>query len=135
MLFRSDSDVLATCAAVVGDGLPADAGQDSYSILPALLNPSLDQPIRAAIVHHSGNGLFAIRQGPWKLILGLGSGGFTAPAQVKPKPGGPQGQLYNLQDDPGEQKNLWAEQPEIVARLTTLLERYQQQGYSRPMER
>jgi len=129
------TDVLATCAAVVGDTLPADAGQDSYSILPALLNPSLDQPIRAAIEHHSGNGLFAIRQGPWKLILGLGSGGFTAPAQVKPKPGGPQGQLYNLQDDPGEQKNLWAEQPEIVARLTTLLERYQQQGYSRPMER
>jgi arylsulfatase A len=127
------TDVLATFAAVVGDPLPADAGQDSYNLLPALLNPGLDKPIREATVHHSGNGMFAIRQGPWKLIQGLGSGGFTAPAQVKPKPGGPQGQLYNLQDDPAEEKNLWLERPEIVERLTALLERYTQQGYSRPM--
>jgi arylsulfatase A len=127
------TDMLATFAAVVGNSLPAGAGHDSYNILPALLNPDLEKPIREATVHHSGNGVFAIRQGPWKLIQGLGSGGFTAPAQVKPKPGGPQGQLYNLQDDPGEQKNLWLEEPEIVARLAALLERYQQQGYSRPM--
>ena len=83
-------------------------------------------------MHHSGNGVFAIRQGPWKLIQGLGSGGFTAPAQIKPTPGGPQGQLYNLQDDPAEQKNLWTEHPEIVNRLTALLEQYKQEGYSRP---
>ncbi|MCL5280797.1 MAG: arylsulfatase [Planctomycetes bacterium] len=127
------TDMLATCAAIVGDSLPAGAGQDSYNILPALLNPGLENPIREATVHHSGNGVFAIRQGPWKLIEGLGSGGFTAPAQVKPKPGGPQGQLYNLQDDPGEQKNLWLQEPEIVERLAALLERYKQQGYSRPI--
>jgi arylsulfatase A-like enzyme len=127
------TDMLATFAAVIGDSLPANTGQDSYNILPVLLNPDLEKPIREATVHHSGNGVFAIRQGPWKLIQGLGSGGFTAPAQVKPKPGGPQGQLYNLQDDPGEQKNLWLEKPEIVERLTALLERYKQQGYSRPM--
>ncbi len=127
------TDLLATCAAAVGDTLPRDAGQDSYNILPAMLDPELKGPIREATVHHSGNGLFAIRVGPWKLILGLGSGGFTAPPQVKPEPGGPQGQLYDLQDDPGEQKNLWLDRPEIVQRLTTLLERYQQQGYSRSM--
>jgi arylsulfatase A len=126
------TDLIATFAAVVGDTLPADAGQDSYNMLPALLNPGRDRPIREAIVNHSGNGMFAIRQGPWKLIEGLGSGGFTAPAHVEPKPGGPQGQLYNLQDDPGEQTNLWLQKPEIVARLTALLERYQEQGYSRP---
>lgn len=127
------TDLLATWAAILGDPLPADAGQDSYNILPALLDPSLDKPIREATVHHSGNGIFALRQGPWKLIQGLGSGGFTAPAQVKPKPGGPQGQLYNLEDDPSEQKNLWAEHPEIVERLGALLERYKQQGHSRPV--
>ena len=113
--------------------LPRDAGEDSYNILPALLNPDLEKPIREATVHHSGNGMFAIRQGSWKLVQGLGSGGFTAPAQIKPQPGGLEGQLYNLQDDPAEQKNLWAEHPEIVKRLTALLERYKQQGYSRPI--
>jgi hypothetical protein len=89
--------------------------------------------MREATVHHSGNGLFAIRQGPWKLITGLGSGGFTAPRQIQPKPGGPAGQLYNLAEDPGEQQNLWAEQTDVVKRLTALLERYQQQGHSRPI--
>jgi arylsulfatase A-like enzyme len=127
------TDLLATFAAVVGAPLPADAGQDSYDILPAMLNPGLEEPIREATVHHSGNGLFAIRQGPWKLIPGLGSGGFTAPQQVAPQPGRPEGQLYHLDQDPGEQKNLWAEHPEIVERLSALLERYKQQGYSRPM--
>ncbi len=127
------TDVLATFAAVVGDTLPNDAGPDSYNILPAMLNPDLKEPIREATVHHSGSGMFAIRQGPWKLVQGLGSGGFTAPQRIKPTPGGPEGQLYNLDDDPGEQKNLWAEQPEIVKRLSSLLERYRQQGYSRPM--
>jgi len=127
------TDLMATFTAAVGDTLPANAGQDSYNMLPAMQNPGLEEPVREATVHHSGNGVFAIRQGPWKLIDGLGSGGFTAPAQVKPQPGGPQGQLYNLQDDPAEQNNLWLEKPEIVARLTALLEQYRQQGYSRPM--
>ena len=98
-----------------------------------MLNPHLKTPIREAIVHHSLQGMFAIRQGPWKLIQGRGSGGFTAPARIKPKPGEPQGQLYNLENDPTEQHNLWAERPEIVQRLSALLERYKQQGHSRPM--
>ena len=127
------TDMLATFAAVVGSSLPKDTGQDSYDILPAMLNPAFKISIREATVHHSGRGMFAIRQGPWKLVQGLGSGGFTPPREIKPKLGEPEGQLYNLNDDPGEQKNLWAGQPEIVKRLSDLLERYKQQGYSRPM--
>jgi arylsulfatase A len=127
------TDLLATCAAVIGAPLPADAGPDSFSLLPLLREPARATPVREATVHHSADGMFAIRQGPWKLILGLGSGGFTAPARFQPKPGGPQGQLYNLAEDPGEQKNLWAEEPEVVKRLTALLERHQQQGHSRPI--
>lgn len=127
------TDLMATCAAVVGDAVPDDAGQDSTNILPAMLDPGLDRPLREAVVHHSLQGMFAIRQGPWKLIQGRGSGGFTAPRKIQPKPGEPKGQLYNLDNDPSEQNNLWAERPEIVARLTALLERYKQQGHSRPM--
>jgi len=127
------TDTLTTLATVVGESLPQEAGPDSYNVLLAMLNPDLNTPIREATIHHSGNGMFAIRQGRWKLIQGLGSGGFTAPQRVKPKPGGPEGQLYNLDDDPGEQKNLWAEYPEIVKHLSALLERYKQQGYSRPV--
>jgi arylsulfatase A-like enzyme len=126
-------DLLATCAAVVGDKLSPETGPDSYNILPAMLDPALKEPIREATVHHSINGTFAIRQGPWKLVQRLGTGGFTPPQQIEPKPGGPEGQLYHLQDDPGERRNLWMERPDVVKRLAALLERYRQQGYSRPL--
>jgi arylsulfatase A len=127
------TDLLATCAAIVGAELPDNAGEDSYNILPALLGQKLAKSIREAVVHHSGSGMFAIRQGKWKLELGLGSGGFSTPRSVKPKPGGPAGQLYNLKEDLAESRNLWNEHLEIVERLTNLLEKYKQQGYSRPM--
>jgi arylsulfatase A-like enzyme len=126
------NDVLATCAAILGDKLPDNVGEDSISILPALLGEQLDKPLREATVHHSGSGLFAIRQANWKLIDDLGSGGFTAPRTEKPQPGGPTGQLYNLVDDPTEQKNLFQEKLEIVAKLKALLERYKEKGRSRP---
>jgi len=84
-------------------------------------------------VHHSSSGVFCIRQGKWKLILGRGSGGFSKPKVIKPKPGEPEGQLYNMEEDLAESRNLWNEHPEIVERLTSLLEKYKQQGYSRPI--
>ena len=125
------TDFLATCAAVVGSRLPDDAGEDSYNILPALLGRTLHQPIREATVHHSVSGVFAIRKGDWKLILGRGSAGFSSPRVIKPKPGEATGQLYNLADDPSESKNLFLDRPKVVARLNSLLQKYKQQGHSR----
>ena len=76
--------------------------------------------------------MFSVRQGRWKLILGLGSGGFSDPKQLDPEPGGPEGQLYDMESDPQEQKNLWSEQPDVVESLTAILTRYQESGRSRP---
>jgi arylsulfatase A-like enzyme len=87
--------------------------------------------MRDAIVNHSGNGVFAIRQGDWKLIQGLGSGGFTAPARVQPTPDGPKGQLYNLAEDISETNNLYLTNPDVVARLTALLEQCRQRTSTR----
>ncbi|HEY7308890.1 MAG TPA: arylsulfatase [Gemmataceae bacterium] len=126
------TDFLATAAAVVGAKLPADAGEDSYNLLPALRGDKLDTPIREAIVHHSSDGTFAIRQGPWKLALARGSHGFSNPKNIQPKPGEAKGQLYNLDDDPQERDNQWLKKPEIVARLTALLEKYKSEGRSSP---
>ena len=126
------NDLLATCAAIVGEKLPEDAGEDSFNILPALLGCEMQEPIREAIVHHSNLGMFAIRQGAWKLILGRGSGGHSEPKTFQPKHGEPQGQLYNMKDDPGETRNLYQEHPEIVRRLTALLNKYDVEGRSRP---
>jgi len=128
-------DLLATFAALTGAPLPEDAGPDSYDISPALLGKKGPSPIREAIVSHSQNGTFAIRQGAWKLILdNKTSGGWMTPAGKPPQPGTP-GQLYNLAEDPAESNDLWEERPEIVARLTALLDKYKQDGRSAPRRR
>ena len=95
------ADLLATMAAMVGQELPADAGEDSRNILTVLMGESQKEIIRQDVVLHSWDGMFAIREGDWKLIEDLGSGGFSQPRREQPNPGGLQGQLYNLADDPG----------------------------------
>ena len=113
---------MRTVAGIVGHELPEDAAEDSYDIRSALLGEERTQPIRDHMIHHSHNGLFAIRVGNMKLILGKGSGGFT---QFKPAKDAPAGQLYDLAADPGETRNLWRERPAVVARLTGLLREVQ----------
>jgi len=126
------TDVMATLAAALRFELPKDAAEDSLSFLPLLTGRKRRRPARRSLVHHSGNGTFAIREGDWKLIVGnLGSGGFSRPATVKPRASGPQGQLYNLADDPGETRNLWLDRPEIVRRLSEDLARTRREGRSR----
>jgi arylsulfatase A-like enzyme len=112
------TDILATLAEVVGAELPEGAGPDSYSFLPVLLGKQPDnQPVRPPVVLQSGNKSMFIRSGNWKLINQLGSGGFSKPRTIEPSPGDPEGQLYNLSEDPGETINLFLEHPEIVDRL------------------
>ncbi|MGQ9574793.1 MAG: sulfatase family protein [Thermoguttaceae bacterium] len=125
-------DFMATFAEILGEKLPDNAGEDSVSLLPALLGCA-DRPLREALVHQSAPGKFAIRQGPWKLILCPGSGGWSSPRDAEAtKLGLPKVQLYDLSADIGEKRNLQAEHPEIVRRLTALLEKYVAQGRSTP---
>ena len=116
------TDMLATFAGVTGAKLPEGAGPDSFDMSPVLLGQQPeDKPIRDALVIRSGGGLMTIRMGDWKLIDGLGSGGFSKPSRIKPGPGDSPGQLYNLADDVGETKTLFAQEPAIVKRLRSNL--------------
>jgi arylsulfatase A-like enzyme len=116
------TDMMATFAAIVGTDLPRDAGEDSFNILPVLLGKKLDKPVRHSLVHH--NGQLAIRQGDWKLIAGIRGNGSEGGRKA----------LFNLKADPGEKNNLFEEHPEIVERLTKLLTKQMEQGYSRPLK-
>ncbi len=126
------TDLLATCAAILGASLPDRAGEDTVSLLPALLGRA-DRPLREAVVHHSIDGSFAIRQGRWKLALCPGSGGWSAPRPGRDDTGHlPPVQLFDLEADIGERRNVQREHPEIVERLTRLLERFVAEGRSTP---
>jgi len=125
-------DFMATCADILGVQLPGDAAEDSVSLLPLLVGRA-DGPVREALVHHSIDGKFSLRQGRWKLELCPGSGGWSSPRDAQAaKQGLPRIQLYDMTADPSEQHNIQAEHPKVVRELTTLLQRYVAKGRSTP---
>jgi arylsulfatase A len=127
------TDFMATCAEIVDYKLQPNEAEDSFSIMPLLINKKIDKTYRKATVHHSINGSFAIRKGDWKLILCPDSGGWSYPYPKKNRESNstmPQVQLYNLKDDPGETKNLEANNIKIVLELKSLLLKYIANGRS-----
>lgn len=124
------TDLLATCAALVEKELPKNAGEDSENILP-LFKGEETKFTRKGIIHHSVSGHFAYREGDHKLILAYGSGGWTAPKEVQAmKAVAPKAQLYDLKTDPGEQTNLYSKSPEVAERLLAQLTSYVDAGSS-----
>jgi arylsulfatase A len=133
------TDVMATIAEVVGASIPDTAAEDSFSMLPALLGKDGQKPIRPYILQQGfgGSRYLAIRRGNWKLLAHKGSGGnryekhrllkqYLLPDTAPDAPG----QLYNLENDPGETKNLYFEQAEIAKELESLLEQSIENGRS-----
>jgi len=130
------TDLMATVAAIVDAKLPNDAAEDSCNILPALLDEKRKSPLREATVHHSCNGKFAIGKGQWVLIDAPSGADNKEPDWFKQERGyeGHElpGELYDLSQDLAERRNLYAEHPEIVTELKTLLEKYKSEGRSVP---
>ncbi len=115
------SDLYATCMDLLDVAPETDQAPDSRSNLDLWLNQHRDAPIHEALIHHSLNGSFSIRKGPWKLEMCPDSGGWSAP-----KPGSlPNNchpiQLYNLDDDIREQYNIYEHYPDIVNELKEAL--------------
>ena len=113
----SQTDLLATFADMLGVELPDNAGEDSYSVLPAMRGQDYPKPLRGPLIHHSASGYFAIRDGRWKLNMLRGSGGSLAPKLVEPKPGELPFELYDLRADIREEHNVAAKHPDVVKRL------------------
>jgi len=108
------TDFFATISDILDIKFGDNVAEDSYSFLSAL-NISSNAAVRKSIVHHSINGSFAYRKGDFKAIFCPGSGGWSIPRPnseaVKELP---QFQLYNLNEDIGEENNLQAEQPLLL---------------------
>jgi arylsulfatase A-like enzyme len=95
-------DVLPTFAAVAGAKVPTDRKIDGVNQWPVLVgNPAT--PPRDAFFYYRGLVLEAVRSGPWKLHL-------------------EKGELYQLDHDIGEAKNVAEQNPAEVKRLRALAE-------------
>ena len=138
------TDVMATCADIVGYALPREAAEDSVSFLGVLDGSRPEaKPLRDYALQEARRG-FSIRHGKWKYLDHQGSGGnnygkdgywgaqrFTLPEAEPDAPG----QLYDLVADPGETTNRYSKHPEVVRRLKAQLDEIMAAGRSAPWPR
>lgn len=116
------NDLMATFADILDIPIPKNGGEDSVSFLPAFTGKPVHST-RKGLIHHSISGHFAYREGPWKLLLARGSGGWSSPKEnVAIRSKAPVAQLYHLKSDPGETTNLYQSKPEIAERLLRQLQ-------------
>lgn len=111
------TDIFATCVAVGAGQTPAGQAEDSHSFLAALQGQAFERG--APVINHSAAGMFALRDGRWKLVFGNGSGGRQQP---RGKPFEKPFQLFDLEADLAETTNVAPDHPEIVERMTQMLE-------------
>lgn len=136
---RSDAPVcltgfMATCADLLGIRLPDNAGEDSYSHLAILRGKERRADRNRLLVHHSIDGYFAIRQGPWKLNVCPGSGGWSAPVPGDESPNAPRMQLFDMAlapDEPAE-ANRYVPGERRAARMLRKLGRAIAEGRTTP---
>lgn len=126
------TDLIATCAELVGVELPDNVGEDSVSFLPALMGKSIPGANERMIVHHSDKGIFAVRRSQWTLLLDNEGGSHRQDPKDKPVINPADELLFDIRNDVAESTNLSARHPEVVevlkAQLTALIE----QGRSTP---
>ena len=132
------TDIMATCAAIVDVDLPNDAAEDSFNMLPAFLGNQGEKKIRDFTLHQTMSLALGIRHGKWKYLDHRGSGGnnydgpYLKPFQIPNTAPDAPGQLFDLQDDPGETKNLYEARPEVVKMLKARLDGFRESGRSAP---
>lgn len=136
------TDIFATVASVVGVSLPDDAATDSFDMLPVLVGQQDEsESVRPHLLTQSFRGEFQIRAGNWKYFDHKGSGGNNYDVKnMKPwalpekAPDAP-GQLYNLDDDPGETNNLYFKEEAKRKEMQALLAELKSSGRSAPKNR
>ncbi len=101
-------DLLPTFAKLAGAKIPTDRVIDGKDIWPVITGKA--ETPHEAFFYHRGNQLEAVRSGKWKL---------------RAKDGKPT-ELYDLENDIGERKNLIRTEPEVVQRLRGFLTEFAQ---------
>lgn len=132
-------DIFMTAAEIVGAKVSTNTAEDSFSLLPVLLGKETSTA-RPYLLQQafSGSRDLAIRRGRWKYMAHKGSGGnnYQNNAELQryalpDNAADASGQLFDLENDPGETKNLALERPEIVAELQELLKQSLASGRTR----
>jgi arylsulfatase A-like enzyme len=113
-------DIVPTLLAACGIEKPDNANLDGRNLLPLLEGRATDWPDRNLFFQwHRGdvpqlNRAFAARGPRFKLVQAAGAGEQTPPKEKF--------ELFDLIEDPGEQRDLAADKPDIVAQMKAAYE-------------
>ncbi len=119
------TDLYATFAEINKLKLSSTEAEDSFSLLENFKGNETDRG--APVVNHSISGMFAIREGKWKLVLGTGSGGREHP---RGKPFQKPYKLFDLDKDLEEKNDVASENPTVVERLSIKMDAIRRSGRS-----
>jgi arylsulfatase A-like enzyme len=137
-------DMLATFAAITGAKLSPDSPNDSVNVLPVFTENPMQPVRRDLVISPSRQSHLALREGNWVYIGARGGGGFTGnkpgehslggPAALnfsgelnsdvedgEFRPDAPEEQLYDVNADPGQTRNIIRDHPAIAARMKARL--------------
>ncbi len=98
------NDVLPTLATLVGQKIPEGMAKDGYDLLPAFFGQEHGNTKRESIVVRGSGEIYGMRKGKWKIV---GNGDKENPVY----------ELYDLEKDPRESEDLFADFPEIGKKL------------------
>ena len=112
-------DLAASFAQLTEQQLPAGSCVDSCEVLNALLGKKNAKGRDHLVLQDNGSrGTFALRAGKWKLHrYDSGSTYNVVVETTLAKTPVPRFQLFNLEDDPGEQENVIDQHPDVAERL------------------
>ena len=102
-----------------------------------MLNKTYGKPLRGPIVYHTYRGSFALRSGPWVYIdAKSGDAKNQEPQwfrnQRRVVPHNEQAELFNLEEDPQQTRNVCTKYPEKTRELKKLLGQMKKQSRSVP---
>ncbi len=111
-------DVLPTLVKLAGGKVPTDRKLDGGDIWPLLAGETGAKSPHEVFYFFRGMKLEGVRSGPWKLRLAAAAEPAAKKSDPKTKTG--EDQLYNLDADIGETKNVAAENPDVMKHLLAL---------------
>lgn len=123
----SQIDLLASFAAFTNQKLAEADAPDSFDVMPALLGKS--KAGREHLVEQAS--VLSLRDRQWKYIE-PGKGPKIQRNTNTETGNDPDGQLYNLADDPGETDNLVTKRPDRAKEMAARLQQIRQNNRSRP---
>jgi arylsulfatase A len=143
----SQIDLITTFAEAAGTSLPKNAVVDGVSQLKEFKGTAKQPAREELVISPNSPRHLTLRKGKWVYIPDQDEGGFQGKSignhtlggaaatkltgwnnsdiyEGKIREDAPPAQLYNLQDDPYQTKNVWEEHPEVVAELSSRLKEW-----------